>query len=103
MFVEFLAQMVAALIERELRQRMVEKQITHLFSLPERRASTTPTIEQVLRLFEHQDKHHLYDGDRLDKVQPSTANGSGSTGSAIHKHRYFGVAQDPQCLTAQDD
>jgi transposase len=65
MFVEFLAQMVAALIERELRQRMVEKKITHLFSLPERRASMTPTIEQVLRLFEHQGKHHLYDGDQL--------------------------------------
>jgi transposase len=65
MFVEFLAQMVAALIERALRQRMVEKKITHLFSLPERRASKTPTIEQVLRLFEHQGKHHLYDGDRL--------------------------------------
>ena len=32
---------------------------------PERRASKTPTIEQVLRLFEHQDKHALYDGDRL--------------------------------------
>jgi hypothetical protein len=25
----------------------------------------TPTIEQVLRLFEHQGKHHLYDGDQL--------------------------------------
>jgi hypothetical protein len=25
----------------------------------------TPTIEQVLRLFENQNKHALYDGDRL--------------------------------------
>jgi transposase len=65
MFLEFLAQMVAALIERALRQRMVEKKISHLFSLPEGRASKTPTIEQVLRLFENQDKHALYDGDRL--------------------------------------
>jgi transposase len=65
MFLEYLAQMVAALIERELRQKMLEKKISHLFSLPERRASKTPTIEQVLRLFEHQDKHALYDGDRL--------------------------------------
>jgi hypothetical protein len=65
MFVEFLAQMIAALIERALRQRMVEKKIPHLFSSPERRASKTPTIEQVLGLFEHQDKHALYDGDRL--------------------------------------
>jgi transposase len=65
MFLEFLAQMVAALIERALRQKMVEKKIDHIFSLPERRASKTPTIEQVLQLFEHQGKHALYDGDRL--------------------------------------
>lgn len=65
MFLEYLAQMVAALIERELRQKMLENKIPHLFSLPEGRASKTPTIEQVLRLFEHQDKHALYDGGHL--------------------------------------
>jgi len=67
MFLEFIAQMVAALIERALRQRMVEEKIELLFSLPEGRASKTPTIEQVLRLFENQNKHALYDGDRLIK------------------------------------
>jgi transposase len=67
MFLEFIAQMVAALIERALRQRMVEKKIELLFSLPEGRASKTPTIEQVLRLFENQNKHALYDGDLLIK------------------------------------
>jgi transposase len=67
MFLEFLAQMVAALIERELRQKMAEKKINLLCSLPEGRASRTPTIEQVLRLFENQNKHALYDGDRLIK------------------------------------
>jgi transposase len=65
MFLEYLAQMVAALIERELRQTMAEKQIDELFSLPEGRASKTPTIEQVLRLFEHQSTQTLYDGDQL--------------------------------------
>jgi len=65
MFLEFLAQMVAALVERELRQQMAEKKIGQLLSLPEGRASKTPTIEQVLRLFEHQGKHALYDGERL--------------------------------------
>ena len=65
MFLEFLAQMVAALVERELRLQMAEKKIGQLFSLPEGRASKTPTIEQVLRLFEHQGKHALYDGERL--------------------------------------
>src|SRR5215813_7625970 len=67
MFLEFVAQMVAALIERALRQKMVEKKIDLLCSLPEGRTSKTPTIEQVLRLFQHQTKHALYDGDRLVK------------------------------------
>ena len=65
MFVEFLAQMVAALIERELRQTMAETRISEIFSLPEGRASKTPTIDQVLRLFEHQSKQALYEGDHL--------------------------------------
>jgi hypothetical protein len=33
--------------------------------LPEGRASKTPTIEQVLRLFEHQSKHALYEREHL--------------------------------------
>jgi transposase len=67
MFLEFIAQMVATLIERALRQKMAEKKIALLCSLPEGRASKTPTIEQVLRLFENQNKHALFDGDRLIK------------------------------------
>jgi transposase len=67
MFLEFIAQMVAALIERELRQKMAEKNIELICSLPEGRPSKTPTIEQVLRLFENQNKHALYDGARLIK------------------------------------
>jgi transposase len=66
MFIEYLAQMVAALIERELRTRMQENKITLLESLPEHRASQTPTIEQVLRIFEHRSRHELYEnGVRL--------------------------------------
>jgi transposase len=65
MFLEFIAQMIAALIERALRQAMIKNNIESLFSLPEGRASKTPTIEQVLRLFENQNKHALYEGDRL--------------------------------------
>jgi transposase len=67
MFLEYIAQIIAALIERDLRQRMVEKNIELLRSLPEGRSSRTPTIEQVLRLFENQSRHALYDGDRLIK------------------------------------
>jgi transposase len=65
MFLEFLGQMVVALIERELRQKMVEHNVDLLCSLPEGRPSKTPTIDQVLRLFENQNKHALYEGDRL--------------------------------------
>ena len=67
MFLEFIAQIIAALIERDLRKKMAEKTIDLLCSLPEGRASKTPTIEQVLRLFENQNKHALYDGDHLIK------------------------------------
>ena len=45
MFLEFLGQMVATLIERELRQKMVKN--------------------QVLRLFENQNSHALYENNRL--------------------------------------
>jgi transposase len=67
MFLEFIAQMIAALIERTLRDKMAKKKIALLCSLPEGRASKTPTIEQILRLFEHQSKHTLYEGNRLVK------------------------------------
>jgi transposase len=67
MFLEFIAQMIAALIERTLRHKMAKKKIALLCSLPEGRASKTPTIEQVLRLFEHLNKHALYEGNHLVK------------------------------------
>jgi transposase len=67
MFLEFIAQMIAALVERDLRKKMVEKKVELICSLPEGRASKAPTIEQLLRLFENQNKHVLYDGDRLIK------------------------------------
>jgi len=65
MFLEYIGQMLAALVERDLRQGMVAKNIDELLSLPEGRASKTPTIEQVLRLFEHQSKQTLYDGEQF--------------------------------------
>src|SRR5215469_6041430 len=67
MYLEFIAQIIAALVERALRQKMAERKVDLLCSLPEGRGSKTPTIEQVLRLFEHQNKHALYDGERLIK------------------------------------
>lgn len=68
MFVEYLAQMVAALIERELRNEMANKKIDLLESLPEGRPSKTPTFEQLLRLFENRHRHELLEKDRPVKI-----------------------------------
>lgn len=65
MFIEYLAQMTAALIERELRAEMVKQKIDLLTSLPEGRASKTPTFEQVHRLFHDRIRHELYDKEKL--------------------------------------
>lgn len=67
MFIEYLAQMVAALIERDLRLAMGRRNIPLLKSLPEGRASKTPTIEQILRLFEHRSRNELYEGGKYVK------------------------------------
>ena len=68
MFVEYLAQMVASLIERELRGSMEKKKVPVLLSLPDGRASKTPTFEQLTRLFENRDRNELFEKDRLVKL-----------------------------------
>jgi transposase len=74
MFVEYLAQMVASLIERELRLAMENKKVEIILSLPEGRPSKTPTFEQLTRLFENRDRHELFEKNRLVKLfaQPLT-------------------------------
>jgi transposase len=59
MFVYFLAQLVCALIERQLRNTMRERGLPHLPILPEGRPSATPTTEQVIRVFESRARHLL--------------------------------------------
>jgi transposase len=61
MFLEFVAQMLAALVERALHR--TEGRSTLLAA----GRPKTPTIEQVLRLFEHQNKYALYNRERLIK------------------------------------
>jgi transposase len=51
MFVYFLAQLVCALIERQLRKTMRERGVPTLQILPEERPSASPTTEQVMRIF----------------------------------------------------
>ncbi len=56
----FLALLVQALIERELRTAMRRARIAELPLYPEERRCKRPTTEQVLRLFSHAERHVLF-------------------------------------------
>lgn len=59
MFVYFLAQLLCALIERQLRNSMRERGISQIQILPEDRPSASPTVEQVIRVFSSRARHLL--------------------------------------------
>src|SRR5487761_108136 len=63
MFVYFLAQLACALIERQLRKAMRERGLSHIQILPEDRPSTTPTTEQLIRVFRSRARHLLLSKD----------------------------------------
>ncbi len=63
MFICFIAQLVAALIERALRQNMVRRRIKAIPILPEGRSSQTPSYAQVLDTFALRAKSELYQND----------------------------------------
>jgi transposase len=63
MFVYFLAQLVSALIERQLRNAMREQGLPHIQILPEYRPSATPTTEQLIRVFGSCARHLLLSKD----------------------------------------
>jgi len=58
----FLALLVQALIERELRQAMARDNIAELPLYPEQRLCAHPTTEQILRLFSLAERHKLIQG-----------------------------------------
>lgn len=58
----FLALLVQALIERELRVAMKRERIDELPLYPEQRQCRRPTTEQILRLFSLAERHKLIDG-----------------------------------------
>ena len=64
----FLALLVQALIERELRQAMARNQLEQLPLYPEQRQCKRPTTEQILRLFSLTERHTLVHGGQLVKV-----------------------------------
>lgn len=63
MFVYFLAQLLCALIERQLRNAMRERGLPQIQILPEDRPSATPTTEQVVRVFSSRARHLLLSKD----------------------------------------
>jgi transposase len=64
----FLALLVQALIERELRQAMQRERIAQLPIYPEQRSCKRPTTAQVLRLFSLAERHTLTRGSRPVQV-----------------------------------
>ena len=61
----FLALLVQALIERELRLAMKRERIKELPIYPEQRFCKRPTTEQILRLFSLAERHLLSRAGRL--------------------------------------
>jgi transposase len=64
----FLALLVQALIERELRLAMKREHIDELPLYPEQRQCRRPTTEQILRLFSLAERHKLIEGARTVQV-----------------------------------
>ena len=64
----FLALLVQALIERELRRAMKREGIDELPLYPEQRQCKRPTTEQILRLFSLAERHTLIEGTHTVQV-----------------------------------
>jgi transposase len=64
----FLALLVQALIERELRQAMQREKLEQLPLYPEQRQCKRPTTEQILRLFSLAERHTLLSDGRTLQV-----------------------------------
>ena len=67
----FLALLIQALIERELRQAMQRERLKELPLYPEQRACKRPTTEQILRLFSLAERHTLLRSGRIAQVFPA--------------------------------
>jgi transposase len=68
MFVYFIAQMIAALIERKLRAEMQQAGIESLPLLPEGRPTKTPTTSHIIDTFRDCSRQYLFNDDRMIKT-----------------------------------
>jgi len=74
LFLYFVALLVQALLEREVRQAMAREKIEMLPLYPEERECRAPSTERILRLFEPLQRHRLRDGDNLIQTFAPTLN-----------------------------
>lgn len=68
LFLYFMALLVHALLEREVRQGMVQAKIDSLPLYPEERDCRAPSTERILELFHPLQRHRLYEKERLIQV-----------------------------------
>jgi hypothetical protein len=68
----FIAMLIQALIERDIRKAMANHGLTQLAVYPEDRPSTAPTAARVLDTFTGLARHHLFDqhGQHVQTFQP---------------------------------
>jgi transposase len=62
---QFIALLLCALIERDLRNAMAANRITHLSLYPEQRACPAPTAARIIDTFADLTRHHLHQNDQL--------------------------------------
>jgi hypothetical protein len=62
---QFLALLISALIEREIRAGMRAAHTSKIALYPELRDCAAPSTERILEIFADTARHHLYDDDRL--------------------------------------
>jgi hypothetical protein len=65
---QFLALLIAALIEREVRTGMRHADLAKIRLYPELRNCTSPSTERILEIFSTVTRHHLHHGDLLIKT-----------------------------------
>lgn len=74
LFLYFVALLVQALLERQVRLAMAREKIEMLPLYPEERECRAPSTERILRLFEQLQRHRLRDGDTLVQTFAPTLN-----------------------------
>jgi transposase len=68
MFVVYIGDLIAALVQRDLRRAMKQAKIGSLPTLPEERPTSTPTWEQIQRLFSNHCMYQLVRGEKRLKT-----------------------------------